>query len=164
MWVGLKSFMISWTTGLYGSSGWFSYLILYNWSVLLHRSFPIRFLSSFLKTGHVWSWATGRTQHSLLLSLTAHRHIIYRQQRLNPGVVHPITSSHQRLVEDRSRAIAAPLIGRAGPASGQHQWPLWLHQLHHPYSNVQTTKCITLCTCVNIFSQTFSRVLALTRI
>jgi hypothetical protein len=36
-----------------------------------------------------------------------------------------------------------------------------LHQLLHPCSNVLTTKCITLCTCVSIFSQTFSRVLAL---
>jgi hypothetical protein len=41
---GLKSVEISWTTGLYGlkfvelcpSVGWFSYLILYNWVVLLH--------------------------------------------------------------------------------------------------------------------------------
>ena len=32
--------------------------------------------------------------------------------------------------------------------------------LLHPCSNVPTTKCITLCTCVSIFSQTFSRVLA----
>ena len=33
-------------------------------------------------------------------------------------------------------------------------------KLHHPWSNVPTTKCITLCTCVSVFSQTFSRVLA----
>ena len=34
------------------------------------------------------------------------------------------------------------------------------HQLLHPYLNVPTTKCITLCTCVSIFSQIFSRMLA----
>jgi hypothetical protein len=33
-----------------------------------------------------------------------------------------------------------------------HQWPSQLPKLHHPYSNVPTTKCITLCTCVIIFS------------
>jgi hypothetical protein len=46
MLVGLKSVMISWTTGLYGlkfaklsaSVGDFSYLISYNWSVLLQLS------------------------------------------------------------------------------------------------------------------------------
>ena len=39
-----------------------------------------------------------------------------------------------------------------------------LHQLIHPWSTMPTTKCITLCTCVSIFLQTFSRVLALTTI
>ena len=43
------------------------------------------------------------------------------------------------------------------------QWksPPSLHQLLHPCLNMPTTKCITLCTRVSIFSQTFSRVLAL---
>jgi hypothetical protein len=44
---------------------------------------------------------------------------------------------------------------------GQWKTTSPLHQLRHPYSNVTTTKCITLCTCVSIFSPTFSRVLAL---
>jgi hypothetical protein len=37
-------------------------------------------------------------------------------------------------------------------------------KLCHPCSNVPTTKCFTLCTCVSIFLQIFLRVLALTRI
>jgi hypothetical protein len=44
------------------------------------------------------------------------------------------------------------------------EWPFLNFQLLNPYSNVLTTKCTILCVCVSNFSQTFSRVLALTRI
>ena len=67
------------------------------------------------------------------------------------------------------------------PASDHLQWPRspefrtsvapsdYLHsmgghsagEVPNPCSNVPTTKCITLCTCVSIFSRKFSRVLAL---
>jgi hypothetical protein len=56
-----------------------------------------------------------------------------------------------------SNAASSPLTGRAGPASNptssQLQWAPRLHQLRHPCSNVLTTKCITLCMYVSMFSQ-----------
>jgi hypothetical protein len=52
----------------------------------------------------------------------------------------------------------------SGLEFGRSKTPPFDLQLRHPWSNVPTTKCFTLCTCVSIFSQTFSRVLALTRI
>jgi hypothetical protein len=48
--------------------------------------------------------------------------------------------------------------------SGRSKTPSFDLQLCHPWLNVLITKCFILCTCVSIFSQTLSRVLALTRI
>ena len=90
----------------------------------------------------------------------------------------PYASGHNYYAEssrelDRARAchLLLKLSGRWNPESGHFELsvqslfdtektPPSIHQLLHPCANVPTTKCITLCMCVSIFSQTFSRVLA----
>ena len=76
---------------------------------------------------------------------------------LNPASGHHTTSvwSLYEPLSFLSRALVAPsdcLYSTGGHSAGE---------VSYPCSNVLTTKCITLCTCVSLFSQTFSRVLAM---
>ena len=76
---------------------------------------------------------------------------------LNPASDH-YTTSVRSLYEPLSFLSRAPVALSDCPHSmGKHS----TGEVSNPCSNVPTTKCITLCTCVSIFSQTFSRVLAL---
>ena len=78
-------------------------------------------------------------------------------QTLNPVSGH-YTTSVRSLYEPLSFLSRAPVApsdyphSMAGHSTGE---------VSNPCSNVPTTKCITLCTCVSLFSQTFSRELAL---
>jgi hypothetical protein len=68
------------------------------------------------------------------------------------------TNNVSHYPDDQPHPTLSPVT--TWPASGQCKTTPPLLQLRHPWSNVLTTKCFTLCTCVRIFSQTFSRVLA----
>ena len=76
---------------------------------------------------------------------------------LNPASGHH-TTSVQSLYEPLSFLSRAPVAPSDCPHStGGH----FAGEVSYPCSNVITSKSITLCTCVSLFSQTFSRVLAL---
>jgi hypothetical protein len=132
------------------------------------RSLPVSIQSRFLMTGRVCSSMTGRRQ-SLVLSSLAHRPMSAATGH-TPCASGPssLPASDQRTESSLHRDL---LTGHTRPssvtteaASGHLETASPLLKLRHPCSNVLTTKCITLCTCVSNFSQTFLRVLALTRI
>ena len=146
-WVGLKSFVISQTTGLYG----------------LKFAQSSALMDDFLwpdASGHAWPDPDSVRSLGicLLLRPTTAPDAATSVRSLNDQ--RPVTSSdlylfclgrrwHHRTVRTL-RADSPPV-----------KFLTLAPKLHHPWSNVPTTKCITLCTCVSIFSQTFSRVLAL---
>jgi hypothetical protein len=91
------------------------------------------------------------------------------------GPARPVTITMQRLVavQTEPKHANSSIIDRTHSPqvrSVQKQRPVTENndsstpkfaKLLHPCSKLLTTKCITLCICVSMFSQTFSRVLAL---
>jgi hypothetical protein len=136
------------------------------------RSLPERFQSAQTVIGRVRFTLTGhRPASDPAFSAKFMTGVSVRHLWPDACPAHLVIDTVQRLVVHRDRAFTATLTERWGlslvtlkAVSGHPGIGPPLHQLLHPYSNVLTTKCITLCTCVSMFSQTFLRVLALTRI
>jgi hypothetical protein len=113
-------------------------------------------------SGHRWPDAVSIRSLTLSTPRARSRHVSTDRTREQcpPCIRSTFASSVRSIDLDRDRATSPPLTGHTCPASGQLQWASELHQLCHPWSNVPTTKCITMCMCVSKFSQTFLRVLA----
>ena len=142
------------------------------------RSFPVRFQTRHFMThpasGHSMfplcasrqctSAPTERTRPAS--GHSSHQRPVIRPRRvlttatdrtLNPASGH-YTTSVRSLCEPLSFLSRAPVAPSDCPHS---MGGYYAGEVSNPCSNVPTTKCITLCTCVSIFSQSISRVLAL---
>ena len=101
--------------------------------------------------------ASGHSSHQRPVTRPRRVLTVAIDRTLNPASGH-YTTSVRSLYEPLSflsRVSVAPLDyphSTSGHSAGE---------VSNPCSNVPTTKCITLCTCVSIFLQMYSRVLAL---
>ena len=130
------------------------------------RSFPVRFHSRKFTTGRVRSVTIGR-------SVSVRSFLLFSVLPCQWDWRHPASvRSRSDPTSGRRPTLASslvPLTRRSGPFEASVRCTLrnpvfsiqGAGEVSNPCSNVPTTKCITLCTCVSIFLQTFSRVLAL---
>ena len=101
--------------------------------------------------------ASGHSSHQRPVTRPRRMLTAATDRTLNPASGH-YTTSVRSLCEPLSFLSRAPVAPLDYPHStGGHS----AGEVSNPCSNVPTTKCITLCTCVSIFSQILSRVLAL---
>ena len=107
------------------------------------------------------------TGHTLLASShSSCQHSVTRPRRMLTAATNQTLNLASGHCSTSVRSLCEPLsfLYRALVAQSDCPHSTGRHsagEVSNPCSNVSTTKCITLCTCVSIFSQIFSRVLAL---
>jgi hypothetical protein len=117
----------------------------------------------FFEIGRIRSMMTGRAPASAPFPLASLRYVNIRHCQPDGPPLHLIALASRVQSKTEAEPFLAPLTGHAWGESGLPEARVWSLkaspprlQLLYPCSNMLTTKCITLCTCVSNFSQTFS--------